>query len=83
MCLLHGDLAGVFHYNPLGPVMALLLGVLGVQSLVSVLRHGDARGAGEGRVGTVVTRGIYVVVALELILWGARFLGAFGGPVPV
>jgi hypothetical protein len=30
-----------------------------------------------------VKRGIVVIAALELVLWIARFFGAFGGPVPV
>jgi hypothetical protein len=83
IALLHGDLDGVLHYNPLGPVMAVFIGVLALQSLASVLVHGDFRGAGEGRVGLVVKRGILVVGALEVALWVARFFGALGGPVPV
>src|SRR5262249_51130087 len=83
VALLHGDLHGVLAYNPFGPVMAVLIGVLGLQAVASILVHGDFRGAGEGRVGFVVKRGIFVVVALELVLWIARFFGALGGPVPV
>lgn len=83
VALLHGDLDGVLHYNPLGPVMAVLIGVLAAQSFVSVLVHGDFRAAGEGRVGLVVKRGIVLVGALEVVLWIARFFGVLGGPVPV
>ena len=83
IALLQGDLHGVLHYNPMGPVMALLIGLLAAQSFVSVLVHGDFRDAGEGRLGFVVKRGIFLVVALEIVLWVARFFGAFGGPVPV
>jgi hypothetical protein len=63
--------------------MALFIGVLAAQSFVSMLVHGDLRDAGQGRIGLVVKRGIFVVVALEFTLWIARFFGAFGGPVPV
>lgn len=83
LALVHGDLHGVLHYNPFGPVMALLIGVLGLQSFVSVLLHGDFRDAGAGRAGLLVKRGVFVVVVLEVLLWGLRFCGAFGGPVPV
>ncbi len=83
VALLHGDLDGVLHYNPLGPVMAMLIGVLAVQALGSVLVHGDFRGVAEGRVGSFVKRGVILVAALEVVLWVARFFGAFGGPVPV
>jgi hypothetical protein len=83
LALIHGDLHGVLHYNPFGPVMAVLLGVLGVQAFASILTHGDFRGAGEGRVGLMVKRGIFIVIAFELALWIARFFGVLGGPVPV
>ena len=83
IALLHGDLDGVLRYNPLGPVMAVFIGVLAAQSLGSVLVHGDFRGAGEGRLGLVVKRGILAVAAVEIVLWGVRFFGVLGGPVPV
>lgn len=83
IALLHGDLDGVLQYNPLGPVMAVLIGALAAQSLGSVLVHGDFRAAAEGRVGRVVKRGILVVAALEIALWVVRFFGVLGGPVPV
>jgi hypothetical protein len=83
VALLHGDLHGVFEYNPLGPVLALFMGVFGVQALASVVTHGDFRDAGEGRLGAVLKYGIFVVAGLEVVLWIARFFGLFGGPVPV
>ena len=83
VALLQGDLDGALHYNFIGPVMAVLVAALAVQSLVSVLVHGDFRDAGAGRVGLVVKRGLLVVLVLEVALWLARFFGAFGGPVPV
>jgi hypothetical protein len=83
VALVHGDLDGVVRYNPLGPVLAALLGVFGVQALVSVFVRGDFRDAGEGRLGAVLKYGIFVVAGLEIVLWVARFFGLFGGPVPV
>lgn len=83
LCLLHGDVHGMTRFNPLGPVIALLIGIMALQSLVSVARFGDFRDAGEGKIGVVVKRGIFLVFVLEFGLWIARFFGAFGGPVPV
>jgi hypothetical protein len=83
LALVRGDLDGVLHTNPFGPVVAVLIAVIGLQSFVSVLVHGDFRGAGEGHIGLVVKRAIIVVAVLELTLWVARFFGALGGPVPV
>jgi hypothetical protein len=83
LALVSGDLHGVLRYNPLGPVVLLILGVLAAESLVSVLVHGDFRDAGEGLVGRVMKRAIVVVAVLEAALWIARFFGVLGGPVPV
>lgn len=80
---MHGDVRGVFQYNPLGPVAALFIAILGAQAIVSVFVHGDFRDAGEKRLGYIVKRGIIVVAALEIVLWVARFFGVLGGPVPV
>ncbi|MBX3259970.1 MAG: DUF2752 domain-containing protein [Labilithrix sp.] len=83
LALARGDLQGVLRYNAVGPVMALFIGIFAVQAFVSVLVHGDLRGAGEGRLGFVLKRGILALFGLELLLWIVRFFGAFGGPVPV
>jgi hypothetical protein len=83
IALLHGEWAEVFRTNPFGPVMAVLIGLLAVQSIVSLLVHGDFRAAGEGVLGRIIKRGVFVVAALEIALWVARWFGAFGGPVPV
>ncbi len=79
LALVSGDLDGVLRNNPFGPVMAVVLGLLVVQTILSVLRHGDLRDVGGGR----MTRVVVVLAALETILWVARFCGAFGGPVSV
>jgi hypothetical protein len=83
VALLHGDLAGVLRFNPFGPVMALVLGLLGVETVVTVLRRGDTRAIGSTRAGRFLTRALVAVAALEIALWVARFFGVFGGPVPV
>ena len=83
ICLLHGDMQGVLRTNMVGPVAALLIGLLGVQGIVSMLVHGDFRNVGEGRLGYVVKRLLVVAAAVEIVVWVARFFGAFGGPVSV
>lgn len=79
LALVSGDLDGVVRNNPFGPLMAVVLGVLVVQTILSVLRHGDLRDVG----GRRTTRVVVVLAALETVLWVARFCGAFGGPVAV
>lgn len=79
LALFSGDLDGVLRNNPFGPVMAVVLGVLVVQTILSVLRHGDLRDVG----GRRLTRLVMVLAAFEVALWIARFCGAFGGPVAV
>jgi hypothetical protein len=81
--LLRGDLHGVIQNNPGGPAMAILLGILGVQTFLSLLRYGDFRGAVAGKSGVLMKRLFLFVAALEVILWIARFFGFFGGPVAV
>jgi hypothetical protein len=83
VALLHGDLAGVLHMNPLGPVMALVLGLLAIEAIISVLQSGNASRVGSSRAGRFLTRALIVITALDVVLWIARFFGAFGGPVPV
>ncbi len=83
LALVHGDLAGVFHFNPFGPPMAVLLAGLAVQAIHSMFTRGDLQNVGEGRMGRLLKRGIMIVAALEVVLWIARFFGAFGGPVEV
>lgn len=83
LALVRGDVHDLLRYNPLGPAVAVLLVVLGAQSFVSVLSHGDFRDAGAGRLGDVLKRVLVLVFVLEVGLWIARFFGALGGPVPV
>lgn len=78
-----GDLDGVLQHNPFGLLMAAVLGVFVVQALVSVFVRGDYRDVGSGRVGLGAKYALIVVAVLEVLLWIARFGGAFGGPVPV
>ncbi len=81
--LLEGDAPRALHLNPVGPVVALLMGGLLVQAIVSVARYGDARATGKGRVGRLLKDALLVAAAVEFVVWIARFFGAFGGPVAV
>lgn len=83
ICLLHGDMAGILRTNVVGPVAALLIGLVGLQAIASMLAHGDFRDVGEGRVGFVLKRLLLATAAVEIAVWIARFFGAFGGPVSV
>ena len=83
LALAHGDLAGLLRYNPLAPFMTALVVLLALQALQSLVSTGTFRRVGEGKVGVLVSRGILVVAALEVVLWAARFGGFLGGPVPV
>ena len=83
LALLHGDLHGVLANNPLGPAAALLMGIFAAQAWLSLLKWGDLRDAGEGKLAILLKRLLFVLAGLEFLLWIARFFGFFGGPVSV
>ena len=83
LALATGDLHGLVRYNPLAPFMTALVVALALQALASLLATGTFRRVGDGVVGTLVSRGVMVVAALEVLVWVARFGGFLGGPVPV
>jgi hypothetical protein len=75
---LHGDFAGATRMHPLWFVVVPACGALAIGEVASFLR----RGAWGGVLGHRWTArvGIVLLVAL-LVVWFARFAGAFGGPV--
>lgn len=83
LALASGDLHGLVRYNPLAPFMTLLVIALAGQALASVLATGTFRRVGDGTIGTLVSRGVMVVGALEVLVWIARFGGFLGGAVPI
>lgn len=83
LALLHGDLHGVLASNPLGPAAALLMGIFAAQTWLSLLKWGDLREAGKGRMAVLIKNLLFVLAGLEFVLWIARFFGFFGGPVSV
>jgi hypothetical protein len=75
----HGELAAATHMHPLWfVVLPFVAAVAGVE-LWGYL-HGGAWGSA-GRLRGVRVAG-YTLVALLLVVWVARFFGAFGGPCP-
>ena len=83
LALASGDLHAFVRYNPLAPLMTVLVVVLALQGLTSLLSTGTFRRVGEGTVGTLIARGALVIATLEFLVWIARFGGFLGGPVPV
>lgn len=85
LALLHGDLGAALHFHPLvfvlTPLFAYALGV----SLVDYVRGVPAAPA---RFTSWFSQRMRYGAALALLfvalaVWGARFAGYFGGPVPV
>ena len=78
--LLHADLAGATRMHPLWWLVFPYVGVLGLLEGVTYVKTGTMGRWGQTRV--VQQLGI-VLLALLVVVWGARALGAFGGPVPL
>jgi hypothetical protein len=82
MALLHGDVGEAVRIHPLAPLIVPLM--------AGVLLYGGVRYVREGRwpftegkaAGRMAAAGIFLW-ALLMVVWLARFHGAFGGPVPV
>lgn len=82
LALLHGDLHGAL-LNPFAPVMLALLGGFAARLVFVAVRDGHTRRFGEGRLVELMLRSLMVTLGLAIVVWIARFFGAFGGPVPV
>jgi hypothetical protein len=85
LALLQGDVAAAHHFHPLvfvlAPVFAFAIGV----SLLDYVRGGAASAPVVMSWLSVRARyrAAWGLLALTLAVWGARFAGYFGGPVPV
>lgn len=75
----HGDFAGATHMHPLWMVVLPFLMVAVGTELAGYVRGG--RWGSAGRVRAIRVAGL-ATVGLLLVVWIARFLGAFGGPCP-
>ena len=75
--LLRGDLAGAVALNPIAPVALPLLGGAVLYGLVGYLRTGEVQ-------WPAWIKGAVLLVGIAMLaVWALRFLGHFGGPVPV
>jgi len=74
-----GDFAGATHMHPLWFLVLPYVGALCAVHLGHYLLR--------GRLATIeqpsVRRAGYALLTLLVVVWIARFLGAFGGPCPV
>lgn len=79
--ILRGDLAHAFHTQPFAFIISPLLGGMLAYAGATFLLKGEPSLPPLVRRSGLVILG--VVSALMLVFWGARFLGFWGGPVPV
>jgi hypothetical protein len=81
LAAMHGHFAEAFHYHPLFFfVTPLYLGVIGSLGYTYVRGGGYLPSKRQNQLVTILALAAF---ALLLGVWIARFLGAFGGPVPV
>ena len=82
LALMRGDAAEALHLHPLSVVLVPVIGLVLAHNALSYVKDGRvaATESLQGRRPTVIA---IVLGALGLIVWIARFFGAFGGPVPV
>ncbi len=81
--LLRLDFPAVFRFNPLGPVQAALSGWVIARSLWVIARDGSLGALGYRGEGRRMLHAFFLVQLAELLLWGLRWFGLFGGPCPV
>jgi hypothetical protein len=77
------DLAGAFRANPVAPFILALVFIMAVRFVVLMALDGHARELAKGAFGRVLGRAFIVLAVAEILVWGLRFFGLFGGPVSV
>ena len=83
LALLRGDLHAAFHFHPLVFVLSpLFIGLL-ASALVDYVRGPIQRAPRRSWNTPWLGRGLWLLLALMLGVWVARFFGALGGPAPV
>lgn len=75
-----GHFADATHVHPLWAVMLPVLAVAFIVEVVGYARTGTWGAAAER---PAFRYAFTAVFAALLIVWAARFMGAFGGPVPI
>jgi uncharacterized protein DUF2752 len=84
LALLQGDLARGMALHPLAPPVLSLLGVFVGGAWLGYVRTGKVGVPWSGgRLGRVLEAAALLTCAALILVWLARFWGAFGGPVPV
>jgi hypothetical protein len=81
--LLHADLPGTLRFNPLAPLVVLAITVLAARAVYVMARDGEVAALPDGPVGTWTVKLLLAVLGLQVVVWGLRFFGLFGGPCPV
>ncbi|WP_394829847.1 DUF2752 domain-containing protein [Pendulispora albinea] len=76
---LAGDFHAATHIHPLWFLVLPYVGTLGLVQLAHYLVRGELRAMNNRLVRPVG----YVLLTLLMVVWIARFFGAFGGPCPV
>ena len=83
LLLFAGDIRASLAMHPLAVPTALAQAAIAVGSFVAAVRYGAPWTMFERRWGRVLLLVLVLVLAADFLLWIARWLGAFGGPVPV
>lgn len=82
LALARGDLATAFAFHPLVAIVSPLVVGVAVYAAVVYVVQGELA-AGRVLRERWVTVAAIVLGASTVLVWALRFLGAFGGPVPV
>ncbi len=77
---LHGELVAATHMHPLWFLVAPALLVAAMVEMRGYLRDGRLGAAERAPGAKALTTGL---VVLLVVVWVARFAGAFGGPAPI
>lgn len=86
LALLQGDVAGALALHPLAPLVLLLLSVFASGAWLGYVRTGQPVPPWSGtrpRLERLLDAAALLTCAALIVVWLARFAGAWGGPVAV
>lgn len=82
LALLHGEIRSALRFHPLVFLAApMYFGVIG--SLAFGYVRGGVEKLPTARLSKIISAFAIVTFVLLMLVWAARFFGAFGGPVPI
>ena len=81
--LLHLDVPAALRANPVAPLTIVLLAAFFARVVWLVATDGTLARMSDGAIDRWLVRGLFAVMALQIVVWALRFFGLFGGPVPV